>query len=162
MKGRRPKSTYLRLLEGNPGEHKIIPDIVVDGELGPCPAWFAADQVLKWDHLQRFAPHGMLTELDRQLVIQYCVAAAIYDKAVQDMAQHGAVVLSPNKGVPMQSPYLHTMNQAATQLDRCYDKLGFSPQSRTRVKAPHGRKAGKSSSTFANLKKFEIENKRTR
>ena len=159
MKGRRPKSTILRLIEGNPGKREIVPDIVIDGELGQPPAWFKPEHVLKWSHLQRFAPAGMLTELDRQLVIQYCVSAAIYDQAVQDMAELGPVVKSPNKGVPMQSPYLHTMNQAAAQLDRCYDKLGFSPQSRSRVKAPNAKRS-KSSTTFAKLKAFKIEDKR--
>lgn len=159
MRGRIPKSSALRLVEGNPGKREIIPDIVIDGDLGIPPPWFNQDQVLKWQHLQRFAPAGMLTELDRQLVIQYCVAAVIYDQAVQDMDEKGSVVLSPNKGVPMQSPYLHTMNQAAAQLDRCYDKLGFSPQSRSRVKAPHVKRS-KSSSTFAKLKAFEIQDKR--
>jgi P27 family predicted phage terminase small subunit len=155
MKGRRPKSTLLRLIEGNPGKREIVPEMIARGDLGPPPNWFRPEQRLKWDHILRSAPAGMLTELDRQLVIQYCVAAAIYDECAHQLGERGGpVVLSPKKGVPMQSPYMWSLNQADAQLNRCLAQLGFSPVSRSRVKDPSAR--GKAKNRFSDLKKFEI------
>jgi P27 family predicted phage terminase small subunit len=159
MAGRNPKPQHLRIIDGKThhgSAEENRPQIFVDGELGEAPAWFKPAQRLKWDHLARSAPAGMLTELDRQLVVQYCVSAALYDECAQNLGERGGpVVLSPNKNVPMQSPYLHSLNQASADLHRCTQALGFSPTARTRVKAPIRGK--KSSSTFADLKRLELE-----
>jgi P27 family predicted phage terminase small subunit len=164
MRGRKPKNPHLQLIDGRThhgSKEEMAPAIFVDGELGPPPPWFTPEHVLKWEHALRFAPAGMLTELDRQVMTTFCIYSVIFDQSQQELIRTGGpVVASPVKAVPMQNPNLHTMNQAVVILYKCVYKLGFSPQSRTRVKQPNAKK--RPGNAFANLKRFTMEDKRSR
>lgn len=163
MRGRKPKPAHLRLIDGRThhgSAAELAPQIVVDGELAGPPDWFKPQHRLMWDHLQRSAPAGMLTELDRQLVVDYCMTAVAYNECAVQVAELGVVVKAPRRGTAMISPFWYEMKAAGDRLGKIGDRIGLSPVARGRVKAPSAK--SRSSSTFAKLKAFEIPEKRPR
>lgn len=135
MPGRKHKPTWLKLLDGNPG-HKPINKLepVPKDPIGPPPADFTAEQRAIWQHAIAAAPPGLITELDRQTLIGYCVSAALYEQARIRVNTHGALVKTPVTGVPMQSPWLSIQNKQWQLMKQAISELGFSPTSRPRVK----------------------------
>lgn len=161
MRGRKPKPAHLRLVDGRThhgSAEEIAPQIVIDGELGGPPDWFRPEHRLMWDHLQRSAPRGMLTELDRQLIIDYCMTAVAYNECAQQVAESGVVVEAPKKKTPMVSPFWYEMKAAGDRLGKIGDRVGLSPVARGRVKAPSAK--SRSTSTFAKLKALKIPERR--
>jgi P27 family predicted phage terminase small subunit len=151
---------HLRLIDGKTSHTEILPEIIIDGDLSEPPNWFNPQQRIIWNTTLRAAPPGMLKQLDASLMITFVVAAALHAECSQQVTEQGAVVLSPVKNVPMQSPYLSIMNAQAATMIRCIAEMGFSPTARVRVKVPSAK--ARSSSTFANLKKLKLEEKRPR
>ena len=159
VRGRKPKPQHLRLIDGRTSHVETLPEIVVDGDLSEPPNWFNPQQRIIWNSVMRAAPPGMLKQLDSSLMITFVVAAALHAECSQAVTENGPIVLSPVKGVPMQNPYLSIMNNQAATMIRCIAEMGFSPTARVRVKVPPSARS-KSGSTFANLKKLKVEEKR--
>jgi P27 family predicted phage terminase small subunit len=139
MRGRKPKPTWLKIIQGKPGHRPLNVNEPIPEELiGPAPEDFTPEQRAVWDHAVKAAPLGLLTELDRRCLITYCVAAALYDEARKKIAQFGALVKTPITGVPMQSPWLSILNKQNLLMQRAIAEMGFSPTSRGRVKIERG------------------------
>lgn len=153
MRGRKPKPTWLKLLDGNTGGrplNKLEP--VPEHAIGTAPADFNAKQREIWEHATAASPPGLLTELDRQTLIGYCVSAALYEVARGKVNEHGALVKTPVTGVPMQSPWLTIQNKQFQLMQKAVSELGFSPTSRPRVKIE--RKLTDTGGGFADLKEI--------
>lgn len=158
MRGRKPKPPHLRLIDGRThhgSKEEMAPQVLVDGELGAPPPWFKPDHRLMWDHLNRSAPRGMLTELDRQLIIDYCMTSVAYNDCAQQVAELGVVVKAPKKGTPMVSPFWYEMRAAGDRLGKIGDRIGLSPVARGRVRAPGGKNTPKS--RFKGLKELKVD-----
>ena len=87
MRGRKPKPTAIRILEGNPGKRPINKNEPKPQPLGPeCPDFVQGKARAFWNE---YAPilmkQGVLTELDEFLFGALCVEYA-------DYLQHGATV----------------------------------------------------------------------
>ena len=91
-RGRKPKPTALKLLEGNPGkrpinEHEPIPP---KGTV-KCPTWLEPEAKKEW---KRLAPSleamGVLTLADITAFEGYCQAYARWKEAEEFITQHGA------------------------------------------------------------------------
>jgi P27 family predicted phage terminase small subunit len=134
VRGRRPKPTALRELEGNPGkrplnQHEPQPA----GELFAAPEWMSESQREGWAWAITNAPHGLLKQLDRSMLAIWVVAEDLHREAAEKIAQYGLLTKSPNAGLPLQSPYLAILNKQAQIMIKAGAELGFSPASRTRV-----------------------------
>lgn len=153
MRGRKPKPTWLKIIEGKRGHRALnVNEPIPKDPLGPAPADFTERQRAIWDHAAASAPPGLLTELDRQLFITYCVASALHEEARVKVAQIGALIKAPVTGVPMQSPWLTIMNKQAAVMQKAIAEIGFSPTSRGRVKLD--RPAPDAGSGFDDLKEI--------
>jgi P27 family predicted phage terminase small subunit len=140
MKGRKPKPTSIRLLEGNPGKRAINhrepqpPDGVPE-----CPEflddvakaeWFRTVTVLKEMQL--------LSRADRSALAGYCTAYSRWVEAEAQVKKFGAIVKSPEKGFPMKSPYLTVADQALETMRKFMVEFGLTPSSRSRIHVPEG------------------------
>ena len=138
MKGRKPKPTLLKLLDGNPGKRPlndrepVPPDGVPD-----CPdflddtareEWFRTAQVLKEMQL--------LSRADRSALAAYCVAYSRWVQAEAQVKKHGMIVKSPDKGFPMKSPFLSIADQTMEEMRKFMVEFGLTPSSRSRIRVP--------------------------
>lgn len=143
MKGRKPKPTHLRILEGNPGKRPLNEnEPLVVGDLHMAPDWLSDSQREGWTYAIANAPAGLLKRLDQSVLVVWVVAEDLHRQASQAVTKFGLLAKSPVKGDPMQNPYLAILNRQAQLMLKAAAELGFTPSSRSRVEVSGGQKAG--------------------
>jgi len=143
MRGRKPRPTVLKLIEGNPGKRPLNhwePLLPVD--IPDCPEFLNAEARAEWDRTsQVLADMGLLTLADRSALAAYCVAYSRWVEAEGQVARFGTIVKSPHKGFPMKSPYLTVADQALEAMRKLMVEFGLTPPSRSRIRLPDGGQA---------------------
>lgn len=140
MRGRKPKPTVLKLMEGNPGKRPLNDrEPVPPPEIPECPEFLDAEAHAEWDRTsQVLAEMGLLTKADRSALAAYCVAYSRWVQAEAQVARYGTIVKSPQKGFPMKSPYLTVADQALETMRKLMVEFGLTPSSRSRIRVPDG------------------------
>jgi P27 family predicted phage terminase small subunit len=134
MRGRPPKPTLIKRMQGNPGKRPLnTREPQPDGELYGAPKWLSDTQREGWAFAISSSPPGLLKELDRSVLAIWVVAEDLHREAAEKITQYGLLTKSPNAGLPLQSPYLAILNKQAQIMLKAGAELGFSPASRTRV-----------------------------
>ena len=133
-RGRKPKPTALKVLEGNPGKRPL-------NELEPkpkkqapsCPSWLEPEAKKEWRRMAKtLEAMGILTEIDKAAFAGYCQAYARWKEAEEFLTKHGTIFKTPSgyiQQVPQVSiaqTYLKAMKDFASQ-------FGLTPASRTRI-----------------------------
>ena len=157
MRGRKPKPTQLRLIEGNAGHRPLnLDEPEPAGALGEtdAPEWLSPAQRLLWRQVILAAPPGLLRTLDAPLVTTYVIAMSMQQEAAEGLAKYGVIVKSPDGGTPIKSPWSTILHQATQTLVRAGAELGFSPASRSRVSITGGKKPR---SAFSDLKQLDVD-----
>ncbi|HEX5106418.1 MAG TPA: phage terminase small subunit P27 family [Pirellulaceae bacterium] len=114
MKGRKPKPTLLKLLDGNPGKRPLNErePVALQGLPAP-PQWLDAEAKAEWERIiPDLAEMGVLSRADRPALAAYCTAWSRWVEAEGMVKKFGMIVKSPEKGFPMKSPYLSIADQA--------------------------------------------------
>jgi P27 family predicted phage terminase small subunit len=143
MRGRKPKPTTLKILAGNPG-HRPLNDREPATPQGmpDCPEFLDDEARAEWDRICRvLAQMGLLSTADRPALTAYCVTYSRWVEAERHVKQHGMIVKSPNKGVPMPNPFLWVATAAMAELRKWLIEFGLTPSSRSRIKAGADRRA---------------------
>lgn len=135
MRGRKPKPTATKKLEGNPGKRKLNnaePQYRVKPPT--CPHHVTGLARREWRRLVReMRASGVLAVVDRNALAAYCVAFARWADAEEKLAKSGMILKSDGGGL-YQNPYLAIANRAIEQLIKIGSEFGFTPSSRTRIK----------------------------
>src|SRR5262245_10470136 len=138
MKGRKPKPTIIRILEGNPGkralnDHEPVPP----PGMPDCPEYLDDEAKAEWFRTAKVL-HDMqlLSMADRTALAAYCVAYSRWIHAEQQVKKYGSIVKSPEKGFPMKSPYLCIADQAIETMRKFMVEFGLTPSSRSRIRVP--------------------------
>ena len=111
-RGRKPKPTALKVLEGNPGkrplnDHEPIPP---KGEL-KCPSWLLPEAKKEWKRLaSSLEAMGVLTMADLTAFAGYCQAYARWKEAEEFITQHGSIFKTPS-GYVQQVPQVSIAQQ---------------------------------------------------
>jgi phage terminase small subunit len=131
MRGRKPKPTLLKDLHGseqprNPFEPRP------SGDLAEPPAHFNEDQRAIWQQALTAAPPGLLKQVDSSVLETWTIALSLQRRALVELASQERL------GVPAAKPLLATFARQAQILLRCASEMGFSPTSRSRVRADVG------------------------
>lgn len=130
-RGRKPKPTAIKLLEGNPGKRPlnrsgpVPPDGGVD-----CPAWLLPEAKKAWARIASLLTTlGLLTLLDVTALAGYCQTYARWKHAKKQLSQSGDQIPGA-AGKPQPNPYLAieskcaaTMKSLATGFGIKHDKL---------------------------------------
>jgi P27 family predicted phage terminase small subunit len=154
MKGRKPKPTALKVLEGNPGKRPLPTNEPKPAPLAPKhPAWLHRDAKKEW---KRVAPQlerlGLLTSLDMAALAGYCQAYARYKEAEEFLNKHGTTytvwerdqdgaIKYDDSGEPilrqMHSwPQVQIAHKSLQQIRLFCVEFGFTPSSRGRISVP--------------------------
>lgn len=146
MRGRKPRPTALRVIDGNPGKRRINRDEPNAGPLGDPPPDLSPAAVAKWAEMAEL--WGLVvTAADRDQLAEYCRLHVRKIEAEAKVVEHGALVASPN-GMPIQSPWMQILNKCREEMRRIAIEFGGTPVSRTRLSVEGGREA---KSKFAGL-----------
>ncbi len=134
MRGRKPKPTKVKAMEGNPGKRPLnAAEPEYPAGVGPAPDHLDKAARDEWDRVGGMLEEsGVATQADRAVLAVYCQAWSRWVRAEQVCAKMGDVLRSEAGGV-YQNPYLSVANRAAEQLAKCAASLGLDPSSRSRV-----------------------------
>lgn len=144
MRGRKPKPSRQRELEGNPGRrplNKDEPDIDKPSAAADAPPIELADDVVASAEWARLMPlmrkSRAITEGDRGSLLSLCQQWSRYLTANGKVATGGMVVRAPS-GYPMPNPYIGIANKALGNCIKLWVELGLTPSARSRVKTTGG------------------------
>lgn len=136
MRGRKPKPTALRVLQGNPGKrpfNRFEPKAAPLSE--ECPDELAFDDE-RDEWARTIAPAiriGQVSAGDRCAAIAHCVQWATWRSQVVEANKHAHVIgVGPQKH-PMPNPARTMANKTLQLLLKIDAELGLTPVSRARV-----------------------------
>ncbi|GAB3368347.1 phage terminase small subunit P27 family [Lysobacter rhizosphaerae] len=138
MRGRKPKPTHLKLLNGNPGRRPINrAEPLPKGDLHEAPEWLSDSQRAGWAYAIASAPAALLKRIDRALLTIWVVAEDLHREASEAINANGAIITTRN-GERAQNPYMAVMNRQVPVMLKAASELGFTPASRSRIQLPDG------------------------
>lgn len=134
IRGRKPKPTALKVLEGNPGHRPLNQkDRLAKGKLPDCPDWLEDDAKEEWERLGGvLAEMGMLNETDRAAFAGYCQAYARWKAAEKFITQHGDMFRTPS-GYIQQVPQVSIAQTNLKIMLKFCEQFGLTPSARSRL-----------------------------
>ncbi len=133
-RGRKPKPTALKVLEGNPGKRPLNTNepIPPKGTI-KCPNWLMPEAKKEW---KRLAPAleamGVLTVADEKAFAGYCQAYARWREAEEFITQHGSIFKTPS-GYVQQVPKVSIAQQNLKIMQSICSEFGLTPATRARI-----------------------------
>ena len=100
QRGRKPKPTALKVLEGNPGGRPLNVNEPKPVKKAPrCPSWLEDEAKKEWKRMGKVLEQlGLLTEMDMAAFAGYCQAYARWKEAEEFITQHGTIINYSNAG----------------------------------------------------------------
>lgn len=142
MRGRIPKPTAVKILEGNPGKRAInhaepmLPEDVPD-----CPGHLEGEARVEWFRLVLpLHESGVLMTVDRGALAAYCQAWSRWVDAEEKLKTTPILMKTPS-GYIQQNPWLGIANKQMELMGRYMSELGITPASRSRVVTAGGMSA---------------------
>lgn len=118
-RGRKPKPTALKVLEGNPGKRPLNKNEPQPERKAPrCPSWLEPEAKKEWKRMAKtLETIGVLTQVDKAAFAGYCQAYARWKEAEEFLSKHGTIFKTPclptepfvatSFGFPTLYPYCH-------------------------------------------------------
>lgn len=135
MRGRKPKPTEQKKLEGNPGKRALNnqepkPDIVIP----ECPPHLQGEARKEYQRITPIlAKLKVISEADLASLVSYCELWGIYLNATKMLKKEGEVLYS-DKGNAYINPWKNIQTGAMKDMLRFSVEFGMTPSSRSRIK----------------------------
>ncbi len=142
-RGRKPKPTAVKVLEGNPGKRQLNISEIKPAQAKPpkCPSWLEEEAKAEWKRLgKNLFELGILTDLDVAAFSSYCQAYARWREAEEFISQHGSLVKTPS-GYWQQVPQVSIAHQNQKIMMQAAAEFGLTPSARSRIIAGDSKKA---------------------
>ena len=139
QRGRKPKPTAVKVLEGNPGKRSLNTEEPKPEKKAPrCPSWLEEEAKKEWKRMSKQLEHlGILTEIDMAAFAGYCQAYARWKEAEEYISRQGTV-LETSSGYLQQVPQVSIAQTYLKIMNRFCEQCGLTPSARSRVVADSG------------------------
>ena len=141
-KGKRKTPEAIAKLKGGNSHHKKpageeVKFPVIEGETYPPPDTFSPRAASEWRRILAILGviPGLLTEMDKTILIAYCLSWDRWQGAEEELRKHGTVTLDRGK-LPRRSIHLVIAEQAMKHCIALISEFGGSPSARTKVRFP--------------------------
>lgn len=133
-RGRKPKPTNMKLLEGNPGKKPLNKNEPIPGKKAPkCPAWLEGEAKKEWKRMaKQLEVMGVLTQVDATAFAGYCQAYARWKEAEEFITKHGTIFKTP-AGYIQQVPQVSIAQTYLKIMKDFCSEFGLTPSSRSRI-----------------------------
>ena len=133
-RGRKPKPTAMKILEGNPGKRALnLKEPRPDKKMPKCPEWLEDEAKAEWGRLATpMFNLGLLTELDMATFATYCQAYARWKEAEEFISQHGSLIKTKT-GFWQQIPQVSISRSNQAMMIKAAAEFGLTPSSRSRL-----------------------------
>lgn len=142
QRGRKPKPTAVKVLEGNPGKRQLnLCEPQPEKKLPECPDWLEDEAKAEWNRLcKNLFELGLLTDLDMAAFASYCQAYARWKEAEEFITQHGSIVKTKT-GYWQQVPQVSIAHSNQKIMMQAAAEFGLTPSSRSRIIAGDAKSA---------------------
>lgn len=138
QRGRKPKPTALKVLEGNPGKRPLPQNEPKPKPIAPTrPTWLTGEGKKMWE---RLAPElerlGLLTAIDGEAFAAACERWGTYVDCQKYLKKHGRTYTYTNKAGAeneIERPEVKIAQKALDQFRAFCSDFGLTPSSRTRI-----------------------------
>ena len=136
QRGRKPKPTAIKELEGNPGKRELNQNEPKPKKNAPkCPAWLDAEAKKEWRRVSKQLEEiGVLTEVDMAAFAGYCEAYSRWKDAEEFISKHGTIFKTPS-GYWQQVPHVSIAQTYLKIVIKFCEQFGMTPSSRSRIMA---------------------------
>lgn len=137
MRGRKPKPTAQKRLEGNPGKRPLNAS-EPQFELGipEPPAYLSQKAREEWARVTpELNKSGVLAKIHQAALAAYCQWYAVFVQAAEKVEAGESPVQVTQTGYESPSAWLSVMKQASEQMRKYQTEFGMTPSSQTRLKA---------------------------
>lgn len=136
QRGRKPKPTALKVLEGNPGKRQLnVVEPKPRNKAPKCPTWLDAEAKKEWRRLSKQLEElGVLTQVDMAAFAGYCEAYSRLKEAEEFISKHGTIVKTPS-GYWQQVPQVSIAQTYLKIMIKFCEQFGLTPSSRSRIVA---------------------------
>ena len=132
MRGRKPKPSALKLLDGNPGKHEIPNDPKPAGR-AEAPHYLSVEAQKHWyQHAKALNDCEILTAVDATVFAMLCEQYALWREAEGHVLEDGRVKTSA-KGYQYKSAWETIRGKAVLDYLRLAVEFGLTPSSRSRI-----------------------------
>lgn len=140
MRGRKPKPTALKLVDGNPGKRSITGrEPRPPSDKPTCPAHLSPTAKAEWKRLAGVLNEiGLLTRIDRTVLAAYCQAYGRWVEAEKKLAETPPLLKTP-AGYVQTSPWITISNKQVELMTRLMAEIGLTPSARSRLSLEVGR-----------------------
>lgn len=133
-RGRKPKPSALKVLEGNPGKRPMNEKEPTPEKKAPrCPSWLEPEAKKEWKRMAKtLETIGVLTEVDKSAFAGYCQAYARWKEAEEFLSKHGTIFKTPS-GYIQQVPQVSIAQTYLKVMKDFCSEFGLTPAARTRI-----------------------------
>lgn len=138
MRGRKPKPTAVKVLEGNPGKRALnLDEPKFKTQIPTCPPHLSSNAKTEWRRITKLLHQaGLLTNVDRGALAGYCAAYARWAEAERELKKPGIQwIIETDKGNLVQNPLIGIANKSMILMLKFATEFGMTPSARSRVKA---------------------------
>lgn len=133
MRGRKPKPTAIKLLDGTRAD-RINRNEPRSTGAPVRPTWLDREAAKEWDRIVPILQEmQVLSKIDGPMLAIYCQAHSDYQQARKKLKSLGSVTPTGAGGVKP-SPYLQIARDARAEMARILVEFGGTPVSRSRIK----------------------------
>ncbi|WP_147564934.1 phage terminase small subunit P27 family [Clostridium tyrobutyricum] len=134
QRGRKPKPTAIKVLEGNPGKRPLNQNEPKPEKKAPkCPAWLEAEAKKEWRRMSKtLEAIGVLTQVDASAFAGYCQAYARWKEAEEFLSKHGTIFKTPS-GYIQQVPQVSIAQTYLKIMKDFCSEFGLTPAARSRI-----------------------------
>ena len=134
-RGRKPKPTALKVLEGNPGKRPLNKNEPQPERKAPrCPSWLEPEAKKEWKRMAKtLEAIGGLTQVDKAAFAGYCQAYARWREAEEFLSKHGTIFKTPSGYIQQVPQVAIARNYLQIMKDFC-SEFGLTPAARTRIR----------------------------
>ena len=135
-RGRKPKPTALKVLEGNPGKRPLNKnEPKLEKKAPKCPSWLEPEAKKEWRRMSKILEElGILTEIDASAFSGYCQAYARWKVAEEFLTKHGTIFKTPS-GYIQQVPQVSIAQTYLKIMKDFCSEFGLTPSARSRIHA---------------------------
>lgn len=139
--GRKPRPSWVKVVEGNPGRRPVKEPPVKKkskaADVTPRLRTGARKEVAAvWRKVLKNAPAGVLIGADAEALYRYCIHSVLFDEAEAKLygPQASRLMKTPN-GHIQQSVWVSILNKTSDKLLKYESELGLTPVGRVRLGA---------------------------
>jgi P27 family predicted phage terminase small subunit len=135
MRGRRPKPSALKRLQGNPGKRKLNDrEPEFDASALTCPDFVQGAARREWHRtVALLSAANVVTTIDRTVLAAYCQNYERWVDASAQLRKTGPIIKAPS-GYPIVNPLISVVRGYELLMSRQMVELGMTPSSRSRLR----------------------------